>query len=110
MVEKKTPRKSKAKITLITCIVQRGKADEIVKAAMKAGAPAATVSFARGTGIREQLGPLKIFISPEKEVIDIVVPSKEADQIYEAMVTAGKLDTPGMGFVYMIPVDKALGF
>ena len=93
---------------LITCIVQRGKADEAVKAAMRAGAPAATISFARGTGIRERLGLLKIAISPEKEVIETVVPAEVADAVFDAFVEAAKLDTPGMGFIYMTPVGRAL--
>lgn len=93
---------------LITCVVQRGKADDAVTAAIKAGAPAATVYFARGTGIRERLGLLKIAISPEKEVIEIVVPAEVADRVFDALVEAGKLKTPGMGFIYMIPVGRVL--
>jgi len=93
---------------LITCIVQRGKADDAVKAALQAGAPAATISFARGTGIRERLGLLKIAISPEKEVIEIVVPAEHADAVFDALVEAGKLRTPGMGFIYMTPVSRIL--
>lgn len=93
---------------LITCIVQRGKAENAVRAAMLAGAPAATISFARGTGIRERLGLLKIAISPEKEVIEIVVTSDCADKVFDALVDAAKLRTPGMGFIYMTPVTRVL--
>jgi len=93
---------------LIACIVQRGRADDAVKAAIKAGAPAATISFARGTGIRERLGLLKIAISPEKEVIEIVVAAERADAVFDALVEAGKLKTPGMGFIYMVPVSRVL--
>ena len=42
----------------ITCIIQRGKGDRIVKAMIKAGARGGTVFFARGTGTRENLGLL----------------------------------------------------
>ena len=41
---------------LITCVVQRGFADPIIKAAQEAGAQGATVYFGRGTGVRERLG------------------------------------------------------
>jgi nitrogen regulatory protein PII len=108
MATNKVNREYHTNLKLITCIVQRGKADEIVQAAMKAGAPAATTYFARGTGIREKLGFLKVFISPEKEVIEIVVFNEEADEVFNTMVDAGKLETPGIGFIYMTPVDKAL--
>ncbi len=94
----------------ITCIVERGKADAVVKAAMAAGAPAATISFARGTGIRERLGLLKIAISPEKEVIYIVAPHATADGIFDAMAKAGEIELPGKGFIYMVPVLRALTY
>ena len=108
MARKKVNGKYQTNLKLITCIVQRGKADDVVKAARMAGAPAATIYFARGTGIRERLGLLKIFISPEKEVVEMVIPNEEADKVFDAVVEAGKLDIPGMGFIYMTSVDKAL--
>jgi nitrogen regulatory protein P-II 1 len=95
-------------LQLITCVVERGRADEVMKAAMRAGAPAATIYFARGSGIRERLTTLlKIAISPEKEVIDIVAATDKADAIFEAMVEAGQMDLPGKGFIYMMPVTRA---
>ena len=95
--------------SLITCIVERGRADEVVRAAMKAGAPAATIHFARGSGVRERLSLLlRIAISPEKEVIDVVAPAETAEAIFEAMVEAGQIHLPGKGFIYMLPVTKAL--
>ncbi|MBI3449764.1 MAG: P-II family nitrogen regulator [Acidobacteria bacterium] len=105
------PRKRKylTNLQLITCIVERGRADEVVKAAMRAGAPAATIHFARGSGIRERLMVLlKVAISPEKEVIDIVAAAERADAIFEAMIEAGQMDLPGKGFIYMTPVTKAV--
>lgn len=94
-------------VTLITCIVQRGIADTIIKAATEAGAQGATVYFARGTGIRERLGILGVAVEVEKEIVNIVVSTDDADRIFEAMFLAGKLDTPGMGFMYMTPLEKA---
>ncbi len=108
MNTKEVTREYQTNLELITCVVQRGKADEVVKAAMKARAPAATIYFARGTGIREQLRFLKIFISPEKEVIEIILPKEDADKVFDAMVDAGKLDIAGMGFIYMTSINKAL--
>ena len=45
-------------VALITCIVQRGTGDTIVRAAQDAGAQGATVYYAKGGGIRERLGLL----------------------------------------------------
>lgn len=92
---------------LITCIVQRGNADEIVKAAREAGAQGATVYFARGTGVRERLGLLGVAVEVEKEIINVVVASNQVEYVFERMFLAGKLDTPGMGFIYTSPIEKA---
>ena len=84
-------------VSLITCIVQRGLADDIVKAAQAAGAQGATIYYARGGGVRERLGLLGLAVEVEKEVINIIVASDEVDRIFERMYVAGQLDTPGMG-------------
>ena len=94
-------------VALITCIVQRGIADDIITAAREAGAQGATVHYAKGMGIRERLGVLGVAVEVEKEVINIVVSTEQADKILEKIYLAGKLDTPGMGLVYITPLEKA---
>jgi len=95
---------------LITVVVQRGRADRVVKSALKAGAGGATVWFARGMGIRERLGLLGIAISPEKEVINIVTRPDATDKVFDAVVKAGKLDTPGTGIAFITEIKKHAGF
>lgn len=92
---------------LISCIVQRGLADTIVKAARDAGAQGATVYYARGTGVRERLGILGVAVEVEKEIINVVVATDQVDYVFERMYLAGKLDTPGMGFMYTTKLEKA---
>jgi nitrogen regulatory protein PII len=94
-------------VSLITCIVQRGLADTIVAAAREAGAQGATVHFAQGTGVRERLGVLGVAVEVAKEVINVVVGTDQVDRVFEVMYLAGKLDTPGMGFIYVTPLEKA---
>lgn len=94
-------------ISLITCIVQKGMADAIVLAGREAGAQGATVYYARGSGVRERLGVLGVAVEAEKEVVNIVVPNDQVDRVMEAMFLAGELDTPGMGFLYVTPLEKA---
>ena len=94
-------------VVLITCIVQRGVADIVIKAAQRAGAQGATVFYARGTGIRQRrMGVLGVTVNAEKEVVYIVASTDQADRIFEKMYQAGNLDTPGMGMIYMTPVEK----
>ncbi len=96
--------------SLITCIVQRGIADDVVKAAQDAGAQGATVNYAQGLGVRERLGVIGLAIEVEKEVINIIVANDQADRVFEAMYLAGKLDTPGMGIMTLAPLDKVATF
>lgn len=94
-------------VELITCIVQKGLADKIVKAAYIAGAQGATIHYAQGSGVREKLGVLGVAVEAEKEVINIIVSSEQANRVFDAMYLAGELDTPGMGFIYISKLDKA---
>lgn len=96
-------------LKLITAVVQRGKADAPVQAALSAGAPGATITFGRGQGVRERLGVLGLAIQPEKEVIFIVVEERLLDRVLTAMVRAGNLDQHGVGFVYVTPVERTVG-
>jgi nitrogen regulatory protein PII len=94
-------------VALISCIVQRGQADRIVQAAREAGAQGATTYYGRGSGVRERLGVLGVAVDVQKEVVNVVVSTEQADRIFERMYLAGQLDTPGMGFMYMTRLDKA---
>ncbi|MFH1321685.1 MAG: hypothetical protein ABII90_13670 [Bacteroidota bacterium] len=95
-------------LTGIFCIAQKDKSDHIARSAMKDGAPGPTVVFGQGRGIRDKLGLLRIAISPEKELIRVVVDNYDTEPVFESMVTEGKLDTPGMGFIYIMPIQKGL--
>ncbi len=95
---------------VITCIVQRGKGEKVVKGAIAAGAQGATVFYARGTGVRQKLGLLGGLITPEKEVVIVVTQEDKADGIFKAMVLAGELEKPGKGFAFIQAVEKSVGF
>ncbi len=92
---------------LITCIVQKGEADAITKAAYAAGAQGATTYYAQGSGVREKLGLYGVAVEAEKEVINIIVSQEQTPRVFDAMYLAGKLDTPGKGFIYVSSLEKA---
>ena len=93
--------------SLITCVVQKGLADDIVKAAQEGGAQGATIYYARGTGVRERLGILGLTVEAEKEVIIIMVSNDQKNRVFDKMYLSGKMDTPGMGFMYVTQLEKA---
>jgi len=92
---------------LITAVVQRGAADEIVQVAQEAGAQGATIFHARGTGVRQKrMGLLGLTVDVDKEVVYIVAPGDLADLIFERIFVAAKMDTPGMGIMWVTPLEK----
>ena len=97
-------------VKLITCVVQQGMADPIIRAARAAGAQGATVYYARGTGVRERLGLLGVAVNVQKEVIQVIASTEQVERVFEAMYVAGDLDSPGAGIMFTTPVDKAATF
>ena len=91
---------------LITCVLQSGLAEDVLDAAKNCGAQGATISYARGTGIRERMGLMGVAIDEQKEVIRIIVSDEQADRVFDAMYLAGKLDTPGKGIMFMTKLDR----
>ena len=91
---------------IITCIVQASHADTVVKAAQNVGAQGATVTYARGTGVRERMGLMGVTIDEQKEMVRIIVSEEQADRVFEAMYLAGELGKPGMGIMFMNKLDR----
>jgi nitrogen regulatory protein PII len=46
-------------------------------------------------------------VDVEREVLSVLVPSDQVDRIFERMFLAGRLDTPGMGYIYVTPLLQA---
>jgi nitrogen regulatory protein PII len=86
----------------------RGTADPVARAAMSSGAQGATISYVRGFGLRDRLGLLRITKQHEKEMITIVVDEFDLDAVFQAMSQVGRVDQPGRGFIYQMPVSKGL--
>lgn len=95
---------------LIIVIVERGKADKIVKAAKKAGSRGATIFYGRGTGETDVKHWIGRNIDQAKEVILILTESGEKEEkIMEAVLEAGKIKKPGTGIAFTVPVNNLFG-
>lgn len=101
--------KCETDMSLIVTIVKKGWGDEVLCASKDAGAEGGTILFGRGVGVHEQQKLLNIMIEPEKEVVFTVVSSSQADSVIEAVVKAGKLNEPGRGIAFILPIDRVLG-
>ena len=94
-------------VAQITCVVQKGMADTINQSLLDAGIQGATVHAGVGTGIRERMGFLGVAVEVEREIISVLVSKDQTDRIFERMYLAGRLDTPGMGYIYVTPLVQA---
>jgi nitrogen regulatory protein PII len=94
-------------VSLLTCVVQTGFSEVILKAARDVGATSGAISYhARGTGVRERLGLLGIAVEAEKEVISLLVSSEQRDLVYDTLYRAAGMDIPGRGHILMMPLEK----
>ena len=97
-------------LNIVTCVVQRGGANEIVAAALTAGASGATYYKGQGTGARQKLGEiLSELIIPEKDIVTVIVDDNNLDNVFKAVVEAGRIEKKGRGIAYSHKLDKAVG-
>jgi nitrogen regulatory protein PII len=93
----------------ITTIVDRGRAEDVIDAAAKAGSKGGTIVKARGSGVHETMKLFAMDIEPEKEVVLILAESDKTDAIVESIRKALKLDDPGQGILFVQEVLKTYG-
>lgn len=90
---------------LIVCIINNGYADLVMNAARRTGARGGTTFHARGTGNPDIEKFFGISISPDKEVVLIVIDKEIKDEVVAAIYKDAGLDTKGQGIVFTLPVD-----
>lgn len=94
---------------LILCIVNSGYTDLVMEAASKSGARGGTVVTARGSGNAEAEKLYGITITPEKELVMIVVSKDIKDKVLHTIYMEAGLDTKGQGIAFSLPVDDVVG-
>lgn len=94
---------------LVICIVNKGYTDLVMEAASRSGARGGTVITARGSGNEEAEKLYGITITPEKEIVLIVVPKEIKDDVLKEIYLDAGLDTQGQGIAFTLPIDEAVG-
>jgi len=102
-------RGDEAMYNLITVIVDKGRAEEVIDAANKAGAKGGTIINARGSGIHESGKILSMEIEPEKEIVMILSESDTTENIISAIKDAIKINEPGNGILFVQDVNRTYG-
>lgn len=95
-------------LTGITCITQKGEANQVAQIGLNTGTAIPTVTLGRGLGVRNRMGLWRILVPAEKEVSTFVVDENEANTVLNMVVEVGKLDQPGRGFVYSYPLSMGV--
>ncbi|MBQ7679115.1 MAG: P-II family nitrogen regulator [Butyrivibrio sp.] len=94
---------------LIMCIINAGFSQNVMKAATKAGARGGTIIHGRGTADPEAEQFFHLAVSPDKEVLLILVDSARKDGILRAINHAAGLEQESQGIAFSLPVDQAVG-
>ena len=90
---------------MITVIVNKGYADDVMAAARQAGAGGGTVINARGTAKETDERFFGMHIVSEKEMLVMVVPSDKKQAVISAIRELKCLKDPGMGIAYSGKVE-----
>ena len=93
----------------IFVIVDKGKAEDVIDAANKAGAGGGTIINARGGSIQEVRRLFSLEIEPEKEEVFIIAKSELKDSIVESVRTHLNIDEPGNGVIFVLDLDSVCG-
>jgi nitrogen regulatory protein P-II 1 len=103
----------KRKMLKIEAIIKPFKLDDVKEALNEAGAQGMTISEVKGYG--RQKGHKEIYRGAEYVVdfipkikIEIVVPSRDADQIVAKIQQAANTGKIGDGKIFIIPVEEAI--
>ena len=93
----------------IFVIVDRGKAEAVIDAAVKAGSRGGTIICGRGSGIHETSKLFAMEIEPEKEIVLIISEKDATDRIASTIQNDLEIDQPGNGIIFIQNVSKAYG-
>ena len=95
--------------SVIYVVVDRGRAEDVIDSASKAGARGGTIMNGRGAGIHETQKLFSLDIEPEKEVVFVITESDLKSQIIEAVRRDLLIDQPGQGIIFALDVDEVYG-
>lgn len=93
----------------ITVIVDRGKAEDVIDAATKAGSKGGTIINARGSGIHETSKVFAIEIEPEKEIVLIISKSDKTEDIISSIKEELEIEKPGNGIIFVQNISEVYG-
>jgi nitrogen regulatory protein PII len=94
---------------LVVAIINAGFSTEVMDVAKENGANGGTVIHARGSGYKPSENKYGIVITPDKEMVLIVVKNEDCDKIIEAISKQAGIGTKVQGIVFSLPVSHVSG-
>lgn len=108
-MEETKPTSSQIQKSLILAIVNHGFSDLVMNAARKAGARGGTVSSARGTADPDMASFYGITLTPEKDMVYMVVDTSDRDRIMKVVYEEAGLSSKGNGILFSLPITETVG-
>lgn len=93
----------------IVVIVERGKANALVKKAAEAGARGATIAYGRGTGEQVFSFFRSLQVESSKEIVLIISPRETADKLFGVVCEAAEVEAKGKSIAFSVPIDRLAG-
>ena len=93
----------------ITVVVEKGKAEDVISAATKAGSKGGTIINGRGSGPHEISKVFAMDIEPEKEIVLILAKNTTTEAIVTSIREQLKIDEPGKGIIFVQDVNSTYG-
>lgn len=94
---------------MIMTIVNDGYTDLVMEAAKKAGARGGTILHARGTGNKDIEKFFGVMITPEKQIVIVLVPKEIKDAVIAEIYKECGINTKGQGIAFAVPVSDVVG-
>jgi nitrogen regulatory protein PII len=94
---------------VVFAIVNDGFTDLVMEAAKRAGARGGTIMVAHGTGNKDIEKFFGVVITPEKQIVIILVPSKIKDEVMSNIYKDVGINTKGQGIAFSVPAKDVVG-
>jgi nitrogen regulatory protein PII len=96
---------------LITCVLPKGSSRPVLGALKdQKGIVSANVNYARGTGRMTHRSFRKSMSQTEKEVLTVVVPADQADELFAFIFEAADIGRPHGGLMYQTELAASSPF
>jgi len=94
---------------LLIVLANDGFSDVVMKAAVEEGAKGGTILHGRGTGNKDMEKKYGLAITPNKEIILILVACDIKDKVMAAVNKAAGIETDAQAFIFSLPADHISG-